>query len=260
MPTPDSERWGELQRLFHELVDAVPAIRDERLAALARTDAALAREARELLECDARGSEAEALTARMNDAVARVAADLDGAGEVRPAWIGDYRITGTLGSGGMGVVYLAEQESPRRTVALKVIRAFGGAGAVRRFHREAELHGRLQHPGIALVHEAGMAAERNAQGQDMGPARPFFAMEYVSGEPITAFVQRHKLGTDARVEIVAKICEAIEHAHSRGVIHRDLKSANVLVDDQGNPKVLDFGIARAVERDQATTLQTAVGE
>jgi serine/threonine protein kinase len=259
MSTADARRWGELHALFDELADATPEARAARMTEIAARDADLALELRELLASDDDASASEALTHRLACAVNHLAAGLDDdAG--RPAFIGDYRITGTLGTGGMGVVYLAEQESPRRTVALKVIRAFGGASAVRRFHREAELHGRLQHPGIALVHEAGMATERSAAGSAQGPMRPFFAMEYVHGEPVTAFAQRARLSIDERVELVAKICDAIEHAHSRGVIHRDLKSANVLVDDQGNPKVLDFGIARAVDRDQAATLQTAVGE
>ncbi len=259
MSSPDPERWGKLQALFRELVDAAPGDRAARLAQVAQQDAALAQEARELLTADSDALQSETLTRRLSGAVQQLAGELEGE-RGQPAWIGDYRIRSVLGSGGMGVVYLAEQESPRRTVALKVIRAFGGANAVRRFQREAELHGRLQHPGIALVHEAGMAAERDAAGKPFGPARPFFAMEFVDGEAVNAFVQTHALGVEARVDLMARICDAIEHAHSRGVIHRDLKSANVLVDRAGNPKVLDFGIARAVDRDHAGTLQTAVGE
>lgn len=254
-----ADRWQRLHELFSELADAPAADRARRLAEVQAADPALAAELQALLAADANPISANALDHRLGRAVASAAATLAETDD-HPAFIGDYRIVGTLGSGGMGTVYLAEQESPRRTVALKVIRALGGASAVRRFHREAELHGRLQHPGIALVHEAGVATERDSDGAERGPPRPFFAMEYVKGEPLVAFVQRHGLPTNERVELVARICDAIEHAHSRGVIHRDLKSANVLVDETGAPKVLDFGIARAVDRDQATTLQTGVGE
>lgn len=259
MPHLDPDLWVRLQKQFNQLADATQAERAARLAELQHSDPELATELSALLDADAKVEQLETLTRRVTGAVRQMASEVE-TGDKQPAWIGDYRVTGTLGSGGMGVVYLAEQESPRRTVALKVIRSFGGGTAVRRFQREAQLHGRLQHPGIALVHEAGLAAERDADGKEFGPPRPFFVMEYVRGEPVNSFVQSHHLDVTQRVEIMAKICDAIEHAHSRNVIHRDLKSANVLVGEDGNPKVLDFGIARAVDRDGLATTFTAVGE
>ncbi|MFO0962566.1 MAG: serine/threonine-protein kinase [Phycisphaerales bacterium] len=259
MPIADPERWRRLQEHFRALVDAPEAVRHGRMRELAQEDPELAAELATLLEADADAQSASTLTRRLDGAVAQLASQMREDLQL-PAWIGDYRIEGVLGTGGMGVVYLAQQESPRRTVALKVIRAFGGANAVRRFQREAELHGRLQHPGIALIYEAGMASERTAEGAPMGPPRPFFAMEHVRGVPLTTWTRERAPGVNERVEVVARVCDAVEHAHSRGVIHRDLKAANVLVDETGQPKVLDFGIARAVQRDQATTLQTAVGE
>ncbi len=248
-----------MQALFAELADAPAAARADALAHWDALDPAFAADLRGLLEADAEAAGADTLLPRVAGALTSLAADLR-VDEGVPAWIGDYRITGVLGAGGMGVVYRAEQESPRRTVALKVIRTMGGASAIRRFQREAELHGRLQHPGIAQIHEAGLAVERDEAGRERGPPRPFFAMELVEGVPITEHARAGALRVDERVELVARVCDAVEHAHSRGVIHRDLKAANVLVDRDGNPKVLDFGIARATDRGQATTLHTAVGE
>jgi len=167
--------------------------------------------------------------------------------------IGHYRALRVLGEGGMGVVYEAEQENPRRTVALKVVRAgLGSPELLRRFEHEAQILGRLQHPGIAQVYEAGTA------DLGLGPV-PYFAMELVRGQALDHFVSARKLATDARVELLARICDAVEHAHRNGVVHRDLKPGNILVDEHGQPKVLDFGIARATDSDLRATTQTEVG-
>ncbi|HEY3244067.1 MAG TPA: serine/threonine-protein kinase, partial [Phycisphaerae bacterium] len=168
-----------------------------------------------------------------------------------------YNIVRVLGEGGMGVVYAAEQQNPRRTVALKVIRpSLASAGVLRRFEHEAQLLGRLQHPGIAQIFEAGTF--------DAGHGRqPFFAMELVEGRPLLEYAAAQRLTTRARLGLVVKLCEAVQHAHQKGVIHRDLKPANILVVDPliPQPKILDFGIARATDADvAAATLQTGVGQ
>jgi WD40 repeat protein/predicted Ser/Thr protein kinase len=174
-----------------------------------------------------------------------------------PAAIGGYRPLRLLGEGGMGVVYLAEQERPRRTVALKVMRAgVTSRQLLRRFEREHEALGRLQHPGIAQIFEAGV---HRADGERQ--AQPFFAMEYVEGLPLTEHAERNGLDGAARLGLVVRVCEAVQHAHDRGVIHRDLKPANILVTADGEPKVLDFGVARATDLDlQVTTLHTRPGQ
>jgi len=180
-------------------------------------------------------------------------ADVVAAGLTAGMRVGHYHIERPLGEGGMGVVYVARQERPRRTVALKLIRpGFATSSLLRRFENEAELLGRLQHPGIAQIYEAGTA------DTGFGP-QPYFAMELVDGPPLMEFCR----GKPARVkvELVMKVCRAVEHAHQRGVIHRDLKPANILVDGTGQPKVLDFGVSRATAREpSASLMETRVGQ
>jgi tRNA A-37 threonylcarbamoyl transferase component Bud32 len=157
-----------------------------------------------------------------------------------------------IGSGGVGVVYAAQQEHPRRTVAIKVLRrGFRRPEILKRFEREAELLGRLQHPGVAQVFAF-------SRGNRRVPAH--LVMEFVTGPPITEYVEAQALGYAARIELMIAVCEAVQHAHDRGIIHRDLKPANVLVSDAGRPKILDFGIARATGLDVDSILQTAHGE
>ncbi len=169
----------------------------------------------------------------------------------RPVRIGEYSILGVLGHGGMGVVYKAEQPHTQRIVAIKVLRSgLVGPEMLRRFEKEAQALGRLHHVGIAQIFEGGM--------EDSGlTSQPFFAMEFVEGQPITDYCEANKLAASARLELLAKVCDAVEHAHQNNVIHRDLKPSNILVDAAGQPKVLDFGVARVTDVDiQAATLRT----
>jgi non-specific serine/threonine protein kinase/serine/threonine-protein kinase len=159
----------------------------------------------------------------------------------------------------MGVVWLAEQAKPvRRKVAVKIIKAgMDSSQVVARFEAERQALALMDHPGIAHVFEAGTT--------DQG--RPYFAMEYVRGEPITAYCALHKLSLHARLDIFLQVCDAIQHAHQKGIIHRDLKPSNVLVMVQGDhpvPKIIDFGVAKAMsqsltERTLLTELGTFIG-
>ncbi len=171
-----------------------------------------------------------------------------------PASIGRYRIIRLLGEGGMGAVYEAEQDQPRRLVALKVIRAaWASPEMLRRFEQESQTLGRLHHPGIAQIYEAGSA--------DAGfGVQPFFAMELIHGKPLVEYADEHKLNTRQRLELMIQVCEAVHHAHQRGIIHRDLKPGNILVDETGQPKILDFGLARATDSDAQATRQTDIGQ
>lgn len=158
-----------------------------------------------------------------------------------PERIGPYRLIRELGRGGMGTVYLAEQLEPvQRKVALKLIgkrRAGGSAGAM--FEVERQMLARMHHPAIAQVFDAGTAED----------GRPWFAMEWVRGEPIVEHVERHELSTKERLELFIRVCGGIQHAHQQGVIHRDIKPGNVLVtrvDGVSMPGIIDFGVATGI--------------
>jgi tetratricopeptide (TPR) repeat protein/predicted Ser/Thr protein kinase len=172
-----------------------------------------------------------------------------------PEAIGGYRILGEIGRGGMAVVYLAEQDNPRRRVALKVIDpGYASTSALRRFEYEVQILGRLQHPGIARIYAAGIS-------DAAGRRQPFFAMELVAGVPLTELVERGDLGIEERVKLLVKLCEALQYAHKKGIIHRDIKPANIYVDAAREPKILDFGVARCTDADvRATTLHTRTGQ
>jgi len=193
-----------------------------------------------------------------------------------PDQIGPYKIIRKVGEGGMGVIYEAEQESPRRRVALKVLKpSLVDRTMLKRFQHESHVLGQLQHPGIAQIHESGLA--------DLPGGRlAYFAMEFVDGAPLDKYADAHGLDVRQRLELFARVCNAVQHAHQKGVIHRDLKPRNVLVIQQtgdtksdststssrkmtedpiGQPKILDFGIARVTDADlQTVTVQTEVGQ
>ena len=157
--------------------------------------------------------------------------------EASPSFIGGYRLLEFLGAGGMGRVYAAEQQRPKRRVALKLIQAGTLApSARRRFELEGQILAQLDHPGIAKIYEAGEAPLAHG-------AVPFLAMELIEGARLDEYLMRHQLSLRARLALFAQICDAIQHAHQHGVIHRDLKPGNILVAAGGQPKVLDFGVA-----------------
>jgi serine/threonine protein kinase/WD40 repeat protein len=167
-----------------------------------------------------------------------------GPDQAMPVLTGQYRILRVIGEGGMGIVYEAEQSFPKRRVALKSIRpGMFSRRMLRRFQNEAHILGRLQHPGIGQIYEAGTSDPQHADDA-------FFVMEFVDGAPLTNYAAAKKLGTRARLELMIKVCEAVQHAHQRGVIHRDLKPANILVAENesvAQPKILDFGVARVTD-------------
>lgn len=193
-----------------------------------------------------------------------------------PDRIGPYKIVRKIGEGGMGIIYEAEQESPRRRVALKILKpGLVDRSMLKRFQHESHILGQLQHPGIAQIHESGLA-------ELPGGRLPYFAMEFVDGVPLDDYADAHQLDVRDRLELFARVCGAVQHAHQKGVMHRDLKPSNVLVVQQtgdspsssttagsrkgteepiGQPKILDFGIARVTDADlQTVTVQTEVGK
>jgi WD40 repeat protein/tRNA A-37 threonylcarbamoyl transferase component Bud32 len=172
-----------------------------------------------------------------------------------PERIGPFRLIRRLATGGMGAVYEASQDNPARRVALKVLRReLLSPDLLKRFQQEAQILGLLQHAGIAQIYEAGTVDTPE------GPL-PYFAMEFVDGRPLVAYADDERLDQPSRLGLLAKVCDAVQHAHERGVVHRDLKPDNVLVTPDGHPKVLDFGVARATDADiQAMTVVTEVGQ
>jgi len=181
-------------------------------------------------------------------------APADHASRTLPESIGRYRVRRVIGEGGMGTVFEAEQRNPQRTVALKVIKTnVATPQMLRRFELEGEALARLQHPGIAQIYESG------SSDSPSGPL-PYFAMEYVTGLPLNIYAAQHRLDTRARLDLMARICDAVHHAHQRGIIHRDLKPGNILVDGSGQPKILDFGVARFTDSDALATRQTDLGQ
>jgi len=268
----DKERFQRARQVFEDVLEREPSARARFLDAACGEDRALREEVESLLAADLEPEAADEfldvhleVRGALGDDAAAAAGPADatreGAAKVAiPESVGGYRIVRRLGAGGMGVVYEAEQESPRRRVALKVIQAGQTTPALRRrFELEAEVLGQFQHPGIASVYESGTSASGD----------PFFAMELVDGVPLSEYARSRSLGLRERLDLVAKVCDAVHHAHQRSVIHRDLKPANILVVSEngpdasagGQPKVLDFGIARLTDADVRTaTLATGTGQ
>ena len=179
--------------------------------------------------------------------------------EAHPAWIGDYQILGVLGRGGMGIVYEAEQRSPRRRVALKVVRGEAALddNHLMLFRREVEVLARLEHPMIARIYDSGRTPE----------GRHFFAMELVRGRTLDVAMRVETpldgAETRRRLALLADVADAVHYAHQRGVIHRDLKPSNLVVaedaTDPGSVKILDFGVARITDEDVRATRVTEIG-
>ncbi|MHC4440044.1 MAG: serine/threonine protein kinase, partial [Planctomycetota bacterium] len=168
-------------------------------------------------------------------------------------WIGQYKLLSVLGEGGMGIVYLAEQERPiKRRVALKVIKpGMDSKRVIARFEAERQALALLDHPNIAHVHDAGTTQT----------GRPYFVMEYVKGLSITDYCDHHKLTIEDRLTLFMLICQAVQHAHQKGIIHRDIKPSNILVsmeNDRAMPKIIDLGVAKAIS--QPLTERTLVTE
>ncbi len=226
------ERLAE--EIFKEALDLAPGERSELIARRCGEDLALLQRVESLL------SSLEAAGDFLGGAAARTGPEDE---EREGARIGRYRLGRLLGEGGFGSVYLAHQEEPvERLVALKVIKSgMDTRQVVARFQAERQALALMDHPGIARVFDAGTTPR----------GRPYFVMEYVSGTPITEYVENHSLSLRARLELFEQVCRAVQHAHQKGIIHRDLKPSNVLVveqDGEPTPKVIDFGIAKAIDR------------
>ena len=203
----------------------------------------------------ARGAEGQSITAGLPDG-RQIDRDAAPSGDEGPGTrIGAYKLLQQIGTGGMGIVYMAEQQEPvRRIVALKLIKpGMDSAQVVARFEAERQALALMDHQNIARVFDGGTSAS----------GRPFFVMELVKGIPITRYCDDNRLTPRERLELFVPVCQAVQHAHLKGVIHRDIKPSNVLVtlyDGKPVPKVIDFGVAKAMgQKLTERTLFTAFG-
>jgi tetratricopeptide (TPR) repeat protein len=254
----DTERWQRVDSIYHDAFDQEPSRRAAFVKQACGGDEALQQEVLSLL-AESDGAESFLEEPAMKVAAKVLAASGAASGQAassgpHPDFIGRYRVIRLLGEGGMGRVYEAEQDQPRRIVALKVIRpGLTTPERLRRFRHESQALGRLQHPGIAQIYEA------NTADTGSGP-QPYFAMELVRGPSLDEYAETHPMNTRQKLALMGRICQAVQHAHERGLIHRDLKPGNILIDETAQPKILDFGVARVTESQGQPTLQTEVGQ
>jgi len=243
----NTQRWDRVSSILERALDLDPAARRELYASACADDPTIADEVERLVAADtgARGFLEPAAPTRTTPPTQPLT---DG------ARIGGYTLIRRIGVGGMGVVFEANQERPHRRVALKLVQSvFASPATLLRFRYEAEALGRLRHSGIAQVYEAGVDVDPH------GDERPFLAMEFVEGaRPITEYVRERALGYEDIVRLFIGVCAAVQHGHERGVLHRDIKASNVLVDATGAPKLIDFGIAKVLG--EIHTRATEAGE
>ena len=221
-------RWQRLQELFEGLLERMPDERDAWLA-LVEPDPELRREALALADADS--GPRVSITRQVREASVRIAEA--GAIERR---LGPYKLIEEIGSGGMGTVFLAERDDDAfaRRVAIKVLRGIPTRESTERMRRERQILADLSHPHIARLLDGASTAD----------GQPYLVMEYVEGAPINQFCEQRALPVGERLRLIQKVCGAVQFAHQRLVIHRDLKPANVLVRADGEPVLLDFGIAK----------------
>ena len=236
-------RWYRLQELFDALIATPPSGREALLASL-DDDEALKREALALAAAEDQDSGDSGMTARLREAASRVS------NAPSSRRLGPYRLVREIGSGGMGTVFLAERvdDAFDQRVAIKLLRGVPTREATERMRRERQILADLNHPNIARLLDGGSTDD----------GQPYLVMEYVDGEPLTDYCRRHALPVPARLRLLQKLCGAVQYAHQRLVIHRDLKPANVLVRADGEPLLLDFGIAKLLGTTGSAALQTGL--
>lgn len=251
-PVASAAAWQRTWDVFFGALDRPPEERESFIAAACGDDAELRAVVGRLLQAHDRSPAFMAAPPALFADIAANNADEDA---LVGRWIGRYRIVREIGSGGMGSVYEAMQESPvRRTVALKLVKAgMDTREVVARFEAERQALALMSHTNIARVLDAGASDE----------GRPYFVMELVSGVPLTEYCDAQCLSVQRRIELFVTVCEGVQHAHQRGVIHRDIKPTNVLVTLEGDapvPKIIDFGVAKAVGGSLGdATLHTRIG-
>ena len=240
----NEHHWHRLQDLFHRALDRPEPEREEFVRSACGSDTDLLRELLALLQEDGRAN--PLLDARLDRLAARTLESEDAA----PESIGPYHVACLLGRGGMGAVYLAERADIGQRVAVKLLRdAFLSPARRERFVQEERILAQLNHPSIAQLYDA----------DSLPDGTPYFVMEYVDGTPITEFCERNHAALKERLHIFRSACEAVQYAHRQALIHRDLKPSNIFVLDDGNVKLLDFGIAKEMAELDSSPLRTQTG-
>lgn len=238
------DRWQRTRDLFRDVFDLTPEQRSAYLDEACADDAELRAEVEQLIESAAAGDAFldPPASEEMSILEDRMAAALVG------RRVGGFLLRDIIATGGMGIVFLAEQDQPKRSVALKMMKiGFESPESRQRFRFESDMLARLRHPGIAQIHETGVHTEETRTGTR---ELPWFAMEYIEGaRTIRDFANERSLSIEDRLQLFTRVCEAVHHGHQRGVIHRDLKPDNILVESSGQPRIIDFGIARATDSD-----------
>ena len=244
----DAERWHVVQELFHRVADLAPEARQPILDDACRGDGALRAEVDRLLAADARqGTLLDADVAHVADALIGGA---DGEARLPDIRCGPYRLLRMLGEGGMGVVYLARRDDLGSDAAVKLLRdAWASRARRERFVAEQRTLAQLHHPAIAHLYDAGALPD----------GTPWIAMEYVEGETLTEYCAQRQLPLRERLRLLRAVAEAVFYAHQQLVIHRDLKPSNILVRADGTVKLVDFGIAKQLEPDDAPADVTRTG-
>jgi len=251
-----TKRWERIERLFGAALELAPQERKAYLRRECGADSELHRQVEFLLEHDA-NAEKDFLGESSLKFDLRRLRRAEKADQLIGETIGSFKVKDILAHGGMGSVYLAEQANPRRNVALKVIYANTWSESVeRRFDFETRILAHLRHPNIAQIFEAG------THRLDAGTDVHYFAMEFVpEARTIIRYATDKALSITDRIALFAQVCDAVHHGHQKGVIHRDLKPGNILIDCDGQVKVIDFGIARSMDSDIAiTTMHTEAGQ
>jgi len=246
----DARSWQRLSAIFDEVADAPAPARAALLEQLCAGDAGLRAEIDALLAADGGAAQFErGLQAARGQAAAQWVAGDGAADEALGECIGPWRILHELGRGGMGIVLLAQRADGQfeQRAALKLIKRGMDSDAVQaRFRRERQILAQLEHPNIARLLDGGLAAD----------GRPYFAMEFVDGEPLLRHCARNNLKLEGRIELFLDICAAVQFAHSQLVVHRDIKPSNILVTASGEAKLLDFGIAKLLDDSSGGTTAT----
>jgi eukaryotic-like serine/threonine-protein kinase len=238
--------WLRVKSLFAQAQDQPIEERDAWLKTVCAGDAALLNELRSLLAAQ---SAPDCMGGTVSHLLTPLLAE-EHCGPGVDERIGPYKLLRLLGEGGMGRVFLAERADGqfRQQVALKLIRAeFASTELRERFLRERDILARLAHPNIAQLHDGGVSAD----------GAPYFTLEYVEGEPLTRWCDLRKMGIPERLKLLLKVCEAVQYAHRNLVVHRDLKPSNILVTTDGEPKLLDFGIAKPLDETEQRGITNA---